>query len=68
MTWQEAGPGQLAFSRSADDAVLTCVVNLSGAPARIDGYGHPVVASTDLTAQDDGHVLPVDAAAWFERR
>ncbi|WFE96270.1 glycoside hydrolase family 13 protein [Micromonospora sp. WMMD987] len=68
VTWQEAGPGLLAFSRCADDAVLTCVVNLSGAPARIDGYGHPVVASADLTAQDAGHVLPVDAAAWFERR
>ncbi|KWV31701.1 glycoside hydrolase family 13 protein [Micromonospora rifamycinica] len=68
VTWQEAGPGLLAFSRSADDTVLTCVVNLSGAPARIDGYGHPVVASADLTARDAGHVLPVDAAAWFERR
>ncbi|WP_328340279.1 glycoside hydrolase family 13 protein [Micromonospora sp. NBC_00421] len=68
VVWRETGPGVLAFSRSADDAVLTCVVNLSGAPVRIDGYGQPVVASADLTAQDAGHVLPVDAAAWFTWR
>ncbi|WP_432903118.1 glycoside hydrolase family 13 protein [Micromonospora matsumotoense] len=68
VVWLETGPGVLAFHRCADDAVLTCVVNLSGAPVRIDGYGRPVVASADLTAQDTGHVLPVDAAAWFERR
>ncbi|WP_431920290.1 glycoside hydrolase family 13 protein [Micromonospora wenchangensis] len=66
--WQEAGPGVLAFRRDADDAALTCVVNLSGAPVRIDGHGRPLVASADLTEQDAGHVLPVDAAAWFERR
>ncbi|WKU04101.1 glycoside hydrolase family 13 protein [Micromonospora sp. HUAS LYJ1] len=68
VVWQEAGPGVLAFRRDADDAALTCVVNLSGAPVRIDGYGRPLVASADLTEQDAGHVLPVDAAAWFERR
>ncbi|MEV4830159.1 glycoside hydrolase family 13 protein [Micromonospora sp. NPDC049257] len=68
VVWLETGPGVLAFHRAADDARLTCVVNLSGAPVRIDGYGHPLVASADLTEQDTGHVLPVDAAAWFERR
>ncbi|MFJ6195110.1 glycoside hydrolase family 13 protein [Micromonospora sp. NPDC092111] len=68
VVWLETEPGVLAFHRSLDDAVLTCVVNLSGAPVRIDGHGRPVVASEDLTEQDAGHVLPVDAAAWFERR
>ncbi|MEU7980315.1 glycoside hydrolase family 13 protein [Micromonospora sp. NPDC049081] len=68
VVWLETGPGVLAFHRAADDARLTCVVNLSGAPVRIDGYGRPLVASADLTEQDTGHVLPVDAAAWFERR
>ena len=53
---------------AAGDAVLTCVVNLSGAAGPIDGYGRPIVASADLTEQGAGHVLPVDAAAWFERR
>ncbi|MFY1685288.1 glycoside hydrolase family 13 protein [Micromonospora sp.] len=66
--WQQTEPGVLAFRRDGDAAALTCVVNLSGAPVRIDGYGRPLVASADLTEQDAGHVLPVDAAAWFERR
>ncbi|WP_422753433.1 glycoside hydrolase family 13 protein [Micromonospora sp. WMMD708] len=66
--WQQTEPGVLAFRRDGDSAALTCVVNLSGAPVRIDGYGRPLVASADLTGQDSGHVLPVDAAAWFERR
>ncbi|MEH1166610.1 glycoside hydrolase family 13 protein [Micromonospora sp. CPCC 205539] len=64
VTWLESGPGVLAFSRSAGTTVLTCVLNLSGAPALIDGYGEPLVASAALT----GHLLPVDAAAWLERR
>ncbi len=68
ITWQETAPGVLAFSRSAGDTVLTCVVNTGDTPARIDGYGTPLVASEALTEQHDGHVLPVDAAAWFERR
>ncbi|MGN9807877.1 glycoside hydrolase family 13 protein [Micromonospora sp. BQ11] len=68
ITWLETGPGVLAFSRNAGEAVLTCVVNISGAPALIDGYGEPVVASEALTGQGSGHLLPVDAAAWFERR
>ncbi|MCX4386783.1 glycoside hydrolase family 13 protein [Micromonospora peucetia] len=68
VTWLEAGPGVLAFSRAAGDTVLTCVVNISGAPALIDGYGTPVAASAPLTGQGSGHLLPVDAAAWFERR
>ncbi|MEH0970924.1 glycoside hydrolase family 13 protein [Micromonospora sp. CPCC 205546] len=68
VTWLEAGPGLLAFSRTAGDTVLTCVVNISGAPALIDGYGAPIAASEPLAGQGSGHLLPVDAAAWFERR
>ncbi|MFI6264560.1 glycoside hydrolase family 13 protein [Micromonospora sp. NPDC051006] len=67
VTWLETGPGVLAFTRAAGDAVLTCVVNISGAPALIDGYGEPLAASEPLTAQGTGHLLPVDAAAWFDR-
>ena len=58
----------LAFSRTAGGTVLTCVVNLSGAPVLIDGYGQPLVASDTLTEQGSGHLLPIDAAAWLERR
>ncbi|MGC4771261.1 hypothetical protein ACLQ25_20115 [Micromonospora sp. DT44] len=54
----------LAPARSAGDTVLTCVVNLGAAPVALDGYGTPLVASAPLTDQ----LLPVDAAAWFERR
>ncbi|SCL18684.1 alpha-glucosidase [Micromonospora rhizosphaerae] len=68
VTWLEAGPGVLAFRRSAGDTVLTCAVNVSGAEVVIDGYGRPIVASAELTEQGGGHLLPVDAAAWFERR
>ncbi|MCM0677396.1 glycoside hydrolase family 13 protein [Micromonospora phytophila] len=68
VTWLETGPGVLAFSRTAGDTVLTCVVNISGAPALIDGYGEPIVASGTLTGQGSGHLLGVDAAAWFDRR
>ncbi|MFE9688929.1 glycoside hydrolase family 13 protein [Micromonospora sp. NPDC005806] len=68
ITWLETEPGVLAFRRAAGDVELTCVVNLSGAEATVAGYGRPIVASADLTGRDDGHVLPVDAAAWFERR
>ncbi|SCL27192.1 alpha-glucosidase [Micromonospora nigra] len=67
ITWLETEPGVLAFSRSAGDAVLTCVVNISGAPVLIDGYGEPVVASAALTDQGAAHLLPVDSAAWFAR-
>ncbi|MER5702286.1 glycoside hydrolase family 13 protein [Micromonospora sp. NPDC002296] len=69
VTWLEtAGPGVLAFRRTAGEAELTCVVNLSEAEVLIDGYGQPVAASAELTEQGVGHVLPVDAAAWFDRR
>ncbi|MEH0820859.1 MULTISPECIES: glycoside hydrolase family 13 protein [unclassified Micromonospora] len=68
VTWLEGGPGMLVFSRSAGDTTLTCVVNISGAPALVEGYGRPLVASEELTAQGSGQLLPVDAAAWFERR
>lgn len=68
MTWLEAtGPGVLAFRRTAGDAELICVVNLSGAPALIDGYGRLLLASADLAERDGRQVLPVDAAAWFDR-
>ncbi|MBL6278956.1 glycoside hydrolase family 13 protein [Micromonospora fiedleri] len=68
ITWQETAPDVLAFSRSTGDTVLTCVVNTGDTPVRLDGYGTPLVASEALTEQHGGHVLPVDAAAWFERR
>ncbi|MFI7425771.1 glycoside hydrolase family 13 protein [Micromonospora sp. NPDC049836] len=68
ITWLETEPGVLAFRRTAGNTELTCVVNISGAAATITGYGRPVAASADLTERGDGHVLPVDAAAWFERR
>ncbi|GGR63708.1 alpha-glucosidase [Micromonospora fulviviridis] len=68
ITWLETEPGVLAFRRTAGDAELTCVVNISGAEVTVAGHGRPVVASADLTERGDGHVLPVDAAAWFERR
>ncbi|MEU5938440.1 glycoside hydrolase family 13 protein [Micromonospora sp. NPDC047548] len=68
VTWLEAGPGMLAFRRSAGGTTLTCVVNISGAPALVEGYGRPAVASEELTEQGSGHLLPVDAAAWFQRR
>ncbi|MEV4118119.1 glycoside hydrolase family 13 protein [Micromonospora sp. NPDC049645] len=68
VTWLEGGPGVLAFSRAAGASVLTCVVNLSGAPVPIDGYGQPLVASDTLTEQRSGHLLPIDAAVWLEQR
>ncbi|MEU8131618.1 glycoside hydrolase family 13 protein [Micromonospora sp. NPDC049049] len=68
VTWQESEPGVLAFSRSAGATVLTCVVNMSGAPVLIDGYGQPLVASDELTEQGSGRLLPIDAAVWLERR
>lgn len=68
ITWLETEPGVLAFRRTAGDAEVTCVVNISGAEVTVSGYGRPLVASAELTERGDGHVLPVDAAAWFERR
>ncbi|GGM25355.1 alpha-glucosidase [Micromonospora sonchi] len=68
ITWLETDPGVLAFRRTAGDAVLTCVVNIGDTPARVTGYGEPVVASEALTEQDGAHLLPVDAAAWFTHR
>ncbi|NYF56812.1 glycoside hydrolase family 13 protein [Micromonospora purpureochromogenes] len=68
VTWLEGGPGMLAFSRTGGGTTLTCVVNISGAPALVEGYGRPLAASEDLTEQGSGHLLAVDAAAWFERR
>ncbi|WP_406074883.1 glycoside hydrolase family 13 protein [Micromonospora sp. NBC_01638] len=68
ITWLETGPGVLAFSRTAGETALTCVVNLSGAPVPIDGYGQPLVASDALTGPGSGHLLPADAAVWLERR
>ena len=68
ITWLETEPGVLAFRRTAGDAEVTCVVNISGAEVTVSGHGRPLVASADLTERGDGYVLPVDAAAWFERR
>ncbi|MBQ1009814.1 glycoside hydrolase family 13 protein [Micromonospora sp. M51] len=68
VTWRESEPGVLAFSRTAGTTVLTCVVNLSGAPVLIHGYGQPLVASDELTEQGTGHLLPIDAAVWLEQR
>ncbi|RBJ03283.1 alpha-amylase [Micromonospora provocatoris] len=68
ITWLETEPGVLAFRRSAGDAEVTCVVNISGADVTVSGHGRPLVASAGLTERGDGYVLPVDAAAWFERR
>ncbi|MET8360484.1 glycoside hydrolase family 13 protein [Micromonospora sp. NPDC005171] len=68
VTWRKTEPGVLAFSRTAGATVLTCVVNLSGAPVLIDGYGQPLVASDELTEQGSGQLLPIDAAVWLEQR
>ena len=68
ITWLETEPGVLAFRRTGGDAEVTCVVNISGAEVTVSGHGRPLVASADLTERGDGYVLPVDAAAWFERR
>ncbi|OKI42251.1 glycoside hydrolase family 13 protein [Micromonospora sp. CB01531] len=68
ITWLETEPGVLAFRRTAGDAEFTCVINISGTEVTIAGHDRPIAASADLTEQGDGHVLPVDAAAWFERR
>ncbi|MEU7608553.1 glycoside hydrolase family 13 protein [Micromonospora sp. NPDC049204] len=68
ITWLESEPGVLAFTRIAGDSTLICVVNLSGTPVRIDGYGQPLVASDALTGPDGDHLLPIDAAAWLQRR
>ncbi|SCG65495.1 glycoside hydrolase family 13 protein [Micromonospora coxensis] len=68
VTWLETEPGVLAFHRTDGATTLTCVVNISGAAVVVEGYGRPLVASEELTEQGPGHVLPVDAAAWFERR
>ncbi|MEU7943461.1 glycoside hydrolase family 13 protein [Micromonospora taraxaci] len=68
VTWLQSGPDVLAFFRTAGETVLTCMVNLSGAPVLIDGYGEPIVASESLLEQGTGLLLPVDAAAWLERR
>ena len=37
------------------------MVNLGSAPVDIGRYGEPVVGSADL----DGSLLPIDAAAWL---
>lgn len=68
IVWQETRPGLLAFTRTAGGTALTCVVNISDEPAVITEYGEPLVASVALTREGSGYLLPVDAAAWFERR
>ncbi len=66
--WEETQPGVLAFTRTADGTALTCVVNISDAPAVSTEYGEPLVASAALTREGSSYLIPVDAAAWFERR
>ncbi|WP_028569310.1 alpha-amylase family glycosyl hydrolase [Salinispora tropica] len=68
IVWQETRPGLLAFTRTAGGTALTCVVNISDEPAVITEYGEPLVASVALTREGSGYLLPIDAAAWFERR
>lgn len=68
LCWEETQPGVLAFTRTADGTALTCVVNISDAPAVSTEYGEPLVASAALTREGSSYLIPVDAAAWFERR
>ncbi|WP_018254259.1 glycoside hydrolase family 13 protein [Salinispora mooreana] len=68
IVWEETRPGVLAFTRTAGGTALTCVVNISDAPAVSTEYGEPLVASATLTPEGSGYLVPVDAAAWFERR
>lgn len=67
LTWLDAAPGVLAFVRPGPDgsAGVACVVNISGAPATIDGYAEPLLASAPVKSTGTGVLLPVDAAAWF---
>ncbi|MDG4833385.1 glycoside hydrolase family 13 protein [Solwaraspora sp. WMMD1047] len=82
LAWLDTEPGVLAFTREGQPGSpsLTCVVNLSGAPVTIEGYGTPLLVSAphlppQLPQQASPKVqlaasvtLPVDAAAWFEPR
>jgi alpha-glucosidase len=67
MTWLDAEPGVLAFTRAttAGGAGLVCAVNFSGAPVDIGGYGEPLLSSAPLTKRGGKTLLPVDGAAWF---
>ena len=56
LRWVDAPAGVLAFDRGAD---LRCVVNLSGAPHRVDG--EVLLASGPIP---DGS-LPADSAVWL---
>lgn len=67
IVWAETRPDVLAFTRTAGGTTLTCVVNISDAPAVSTGYGEPLVASATLAPEGSGYLVPVDAAAWFER-
>ncbi|ROO51186.1 alpha-glucosidase [Micromonospora sp. Llam0] len=75
LAWLETEPGVLAFRRTADggagagdagDDALVCVVNLSGAPVAVDGYGVPLITSAPLDGPPGRQLLPVDAAAWLQ--
>lgn len=68
IVWEETRPGILAFTRAAGGTALTCVVNIGDAPLVSTEYGELLVASTALTREGSGYLIPVDAAAWFERR
>ncbi|HXW44794.1 MAG TPA: DUF3459 domain-containing protein, partial [Streptosporangiaceae bacterium] len=61
LTWLDAQPGVLAFSRPGG---LLCVVNISGVPASLPAHDEVVLASEELA----GGLLPADAAAWLRVR
>jgi alpha-glucosidase len=56
--WLPESEGVLAFS---NDRGFTCVVNLSGAPVRLEDRGELLAASGPI----DGTVLPSDTAGWW---
>jgi alpha-glucosidase len=61
LTWLDAQDGVLAFGRPGG---LVCVVNISGAAARLPAHDEVLLASAELT----GGMLPPDGAAWLRAR
>jgi alpha-glucosidase len=61
MTWFEAGPGVLAYTRGADFAA---VVNMSGVAVALPDHQASLLASSPL----DGDLLPPDTAVWLRLR
>ncbi|WP_372472326.1 glycoside hydrolase family 13 protein [Jidongwangia harbinensis] len=58
MTWADAAPGVLAYTRGPDFA---CVVNMSGAAVALPDHDSCLLASGPL----DGVRLPPDTAVWL---